>query len=146
MEPASIIRKSPAELERIVDTAKAEGIDLTADDVRQLMHGREVWRNDRYVVMVDRHPEGWVTVLSIRRDDRKPIRDWRHFQQIKNDIAGPTVEAVELYPAADRLVDTANQYWLWCLPPGELAPFGFTTALTAGASSAAAFGARQRDH
>lgn len=85
---------------------------------------QEMWKNDLYTVVVTRNDKG-VHHLSIRRNDRKPAHDWRHFQQIKNDIAGESIEAIELYPAERRLVDTANQYHLWCLPPGQTFPFGF---------------------
>jgi uncharacterized cupredoxin-like copper-binding protein len=85
---------------------------------------QEMWKNDLYTVTVRRNDKG-VHHLSIRRNDRKPAHDWRHFQQIKNDIAGESIEAIELYPAESRLVDTANQYHLWCLPPGQTFPFGF---------------------
>lgn len=54
------------------------------------------------------------TYLSIKRLDREPINDWRAMQKIKNSIVGPEWEAVEIYPAESRLVDTANQYHLWC--------------------------------
>lgn len=146
MQPATPIQKTPAELERMVAQLRAEGHDDATIGLIQELNSREMWRNDRYVVMVDRDPGGgWVTTLSIRRDDRKPIRDWRHFQQIKNDIAGLDVEALELFPADDRLVDTANQYWLWCLPPGQRAPFGFKDRRVGGSSAAAPFGSVQRD-
>lgn len=59
--------------------------------------------------------------LSIRRQDRKPVHDWRHLWMIKTELAGADAEAVELY----RLVDSANQYHLFCLPRGERFPFGF---------------------
>jgi hypothetical protein len=102
-----------------------------------LAESSEVWRNDKYVVVVRRFAakegERWfgaeaagaIASLSIRRDDRKAIRDWRDLQRIKNDVAGEDVEAVELFPAEGRLVDNANQYWMWCLPPGQRFPFGF---------------------
>lgn len=51
--------------------------------------------------------------VSIKRVDKAPVHDWRHFQEIKNMLVGPSFEAVELYPAEDRVVDTANQYHLW---------------------------------
>jgi hypothetical protein len=86
----------------------------------------EIWRNDRYVAIVRRREDGDVASLSIRREDRKAIHDWRHLQLVKNDIAGPEAEAFELYPAESRLVDTSNQYWLWCMPPGEQIPIGFS--------------------
>lgn len=86
----------------------------------------ETWRNDLYVVSVYRLSNG-ITHLSIRRDDRKPTRDWRHFQQIKNQLCGDEREAVEIYPAESRVLDAANQYHLWVLPPGEVVPLGFAT-------------------
>jgi hypothetical protein len=47
-------------------------------------------------------------------------------QAIKNGIVGEECEAVELYPAESRLVDTANQYHLWALPSDLMRfPFGF---------------------
>jgi hypothetical protein len=101
----------------------------------------EVWGNDRYLVHVERREDGSVHNLSLRRGDRKPIRDWRDLQRIKNEIAGYECEAVELFPADSRLVDSANQYWLWCLPPGQEFPFGFTTRFTGNAEVA---GSRQR--
>jgi hypothetical protein len=38
---------------------------------------------------------------------------WRDLQRIKNELIGPECEGFELYPAESRLVDTANQYWIW---------------------------------
>lgn len=73
------------------------------------------WKNDTYTVWEFRLA-AW-THLSIKRNDRHPIHDWRHLQQIKNDVCGPQREAVELYPASDRVNDGANQYHLWVLPP-----------------------------
>lgn len=67
--------------------------------------------------------------LSIKRVDREPIHDWRVLQDIKNAMLGEQCEAVELYPAESRLVDTANQYHLFGFdqPWPDLGfPFGFT--------------------
>lgn len=124
----------------------------TADDITRLLAPEEQWANDQYVVFVTRaapnddDPGGWVTRLSIRRQDRAPARDWRHLQQIKNEICGVDVEAVELYPAEDRLVDTANQYWLWCMRPGTRCPVGWHDGrMVAGAAEAENVGAVQRE-
>jgi hypothetical protein len=82
------------------------------------------WENDRYAVfvtfwkMTDGTPCSDVQELSIKRHDKQWPNDWRDAMRIKNEIAGPEVEAVELYPAQDRIVDTANQRYLWCFPPG----------------------------
>jgi hypothetical protein len=86
---------------------------------------KEIWKNDKYVVIVQRADSGAVMSLSIRRDNRKPAGDWRDLQRIKNEIAGPEVEAINLHPAESRLVDTANQTWLWCMPPDVILPLGF---------------------
>lgn len=113
---------------------------------RLLAEPTEMWKNHKYTVHVDRRDDGSVAVLSIRRNDRRAAHDWRDFQRIKNEIAGTDVEAVELYPAEQRLMDTANQYWLWCLSPGERFPFGYNLRepMTATAEQAARVGAKQR--
>lgn len=77
----------------------------------------------------------WLTHLSVKRRDRKPIRDWRHLQRIKNEILGEDIEAVELFPAEQRLVDTSNQYHLWALPDGKCFPWGYFDRVVAGESS-----------
>lgn len=89
---------------------------------------KEVWLNNFYQVNVKELPEGWQW-LSIKRKDKQPIHDWRHLQRIKNEICGPEFEAVELYPAESRLVDTANQFHLFVLPRGEKFPFGYKDRL-----------------
>ena len=53
------------------------------------------------------------TYLSIKRNDREPLGDWRAKQRIKNAVLGDQWEAVEMYPQEDRLVDTSNQYHLF---------------------------------
>lgn len=92
---------------------------------------RASWINSRYQVDVSElkpNVAGMpnMTVLAIKRRDKNWIHDWREIQRIKNEILGPEWEGVELYPAESRLADSANQYWLWCLPPGAPFPFGFT--------------------
>ena len=81
----------------------------------------QVFSNDRYTVL--RRDYGQFIHLSIRRNDRDVCHDWRDFQRIKNELAGPEWEAVELYPAESRLVDTSNQYHLWCV--NERLDFGW---------------------
>lgn len=72
--------------------------------------------NNRYQVIVREHadgPLGAYVHLTIRNRDGSPRHDWRDFQRIKNELVGAEMEAVELYPAESRLVDTANHYHLW---------------------------------
>jgi hypothetical protein len=89
--------------------------------------GSEVWRNPRYDVRVVRHASGWILDggpwirIGISSADGEPRHDWRVFQHIKNQIAGPEWWALELYPAESQLIDPSNYYLLWAAPS---LPFG----------------------
>jgi hypothetical protein len=64
--------------------------------------------------------------LDVHRIDRGPCKNWEHFQQIKNELVGPEHEAVELFPAESRLVNTSHEYHMWVhADPGYRFPFGF---------------------
>ena len=110
----------------------------------------KMYQNSLYTVMVrtlDANNDDGVIHLSIRHNDRKPIRDWRHFQRIKNELVSAEREALELYPAESRLVDEANQYHLWVLPTGEIFPLGFNEGrLVGGSDEASEIGAKQREY
>lgn len=99
--------------ERCEELARRNGIPL------ETLLGIETWLNDRYQCSVRRcrpNPDRPDMIhLSIRRHDRAACHDWRDFQRIKNDVIGAEHEAVELYPADSRLVDSANQYHSWVL-------------------------------
>lgn len=82
----------------------------------------DLYQNSIYTVFRRQVTEDFVH-LSIRRNDRLAAHDWRDFQRIKSQLAGREWEAVELYPAESRLVDTSNQYHLWCVR--EKMDFGF---------------------
>ena len=82
----------------------------------------DVWQNDIYTC--HKRILGDFYHMRIFRHDLKPVHEWRHLQQIKNDIAGNEFEAVELYPAMSRIVDTSNSYHLWILRSGKQFPFG----------------------
>lgn len=82
------------------------------------------YENDNYHVDVRLHPP--FIHLDIMRHDGGDCKNWRELQQIKNEIVGPEHEAVELFPAESRLVDTANQYHLWVHVSSDFRfPFGF---------------------
>jgi len=66
-----------------------------------------------------------ITYLSIKRLDLEPIHDWRDLQEIKNQICGKDREGLELYPAEDRVVDTANQYHMFVFGKEHGIPLGF---------------------
>ena len=82
----------------------------------------EIWHNDIYQVNLRRKPDrvfgthqGMIQ-LGISALDGTARHDWREFQWIKNQLAGPECEAFELYPAESRLLDPSNYYTLWCFP------------------------------
>jgi len=107
--------------------AKRIYTDLLADDI---------YKNDVYQVNIRWNSElhVWgkdvkIVHLSIKRIDKAPIHDWRDLQEIKNELVGPEREAIELYPAEKRRVDTANQYHLWVMPEGQYVPCGWSSRL-----------------
>jgi len=134
--------------------AKAVLRDLSKD---------ELWANDLYVAHVRRRTgPGWfdkskevfnafgadigeVAWISVKRHDKQPIFDWRHMQLLKNDIVGPEAEAMQLFPAESRLVDTANQYHLFAVLEGVTLPFGFAHRAVSDSKLAEAVHAKQRD-
>lgn len=96
---------------------------------------------------------GRIVYLSVKTKDKQPRHDWRELQRIKNELVGEEVEAVELYPAESRVVDTSNQYHLFCFPELQFErrrfPFGYRDRLVAEGSSSlinmTGNGSRQRD-
>lgn len=111
---------------------RAIASNMTIEEARagiQPVH--EFWVNNRYQVLVrnirDRENMfGPMKHLSIRRRDNTAVHDWRDLQRIKNEIVGAECEAIEIYPAESRLVDTSNQYHLWVFTDPEYRlPLGY---------------------
>jgi hypothetical protein len=81
----------------------------------------EVFKSEFYQVAIDKHAEhgfgddAVVWHLSIKRLDKEPIMDWRDLQAIKSQLCGAEAEALQLFPAESRVVDTANQYHLFAM-------------------------------
>ena len=123
------------EEEIIQDTLARFPGQVTREHLQKLIaenKASEVWLNDTYQVNVydlsDQYEGFPVKWLSIKRLDKEPCRDWRDFQEIKNQLVGPECEGIELYPAESRLADTSNQYHLWCIAdPRYRFPFGWFT-------------------
>jgi hypothetical protein len=100
----------------------------------------DIYSNDIYQVVVEKN--GPLIHICIRRHDEQPCKDWRDHQQIKNEIIGPEYEAVELFPAESRLIDTTNEYHLWVHPsPSFRFPFGFNSNRCVAGNSVAIGGA-----
>src|ERR1700689_1093730 len=112
-------------LQRCVMGHRATGAAL--DAVRDFLAkdgAPEIWGNSRYTVCVRRTPMvheqtqekvGDCVHLSIHDHERSATHDWRDLQRIKNEICGPEEEAIELYPAESRLVDSSNEWHLFCV-------------------------------
>jgi hypothetical protein len=87
--------------------------------------------NNLYQVEVSKMTVNWfgrdreMAQLCIRRRDGGMIWDWRHLQQIKNELVGPEKEGLQLFPAEDRKVDTSNKWHIWVLMDGTRMPFGW---------------------
>jgi hypothetical protein len=92
---------------------------------QRLNAGDRAFYNGKYQAILKY--DGDITILTIRREDRRPVTDWRDVQWIKNQLLGPEIEAVQLFPAESRLVDMSNQFYLYAVtsPPGYRFPFGF---------------------
>jgi hypothetical protein len=147
-KPTYLIKKTRSEIQAIAKSLGSpykEVKDALALEDKE----SEVFCNDRYLVMRYRrepknpdHPT--VIWLSIRTHDRSPVTDWRDKQQIKNELVGPECEGIELYPAESRLVDTSNQFHLWCMESTEYQfPFGFNKRAV---SNSEVGGSKQRKH
>jgi hypothetical protein len=126
------------ELTPALDEAAAEA--QMRYEINRLRDEETVYRNDKYQVSVRPVPgeaSGFPDLvhLSIKRIDRSTMHDWRELQEIKNALVGPEHEAVELYPAESRKVDTANQYHLWVLAEkGVQFPFGYARRIVQNAT------------
>lgn len=128
-----------------------ERFKVDRDEAERMAHVKrtsQYFLNDLYQVdarPVFGTPLGPIMHLSIKRRDREVIRDWRHLQQIKNEIVGPEHEAIEVYPAESRLVDMAHQFHLWVfLDPSYRVPIGWTKRMVATPDEAESVGAKQR--
>jgi hypothetical protein len=108
-------------------------VDKLKEWIKQGIISDEIYVNSRYQVSVHRsfptRGEGPELIhLSIKTIEKTADHDWRDFQRIKNELIGPEQEAFELYPAESRLVDTSNQFHIWCFKDMGM-PVGFTERL-----------------
>ena len=118
--PEDLHPRAIAEMARHYDLSEQQ----TLDWVKNAYADTLCFINDTYFVELT--PTGLGALLiTIRRKDGGVIKDWRHFQQIKNELAGEEREAVELYPAESRKVDTSNKWHLFVLPEGVKFDFGW---------------------
>ena len=150
MTPFEETRLKPKTKKEMQEIAKKLGVPYkeVKDNFRR-DEECDTFQNDTYMVMrfrnKSKNPELPDLIwLSIRKLDRSPVTDWREMQVIKNELIGPECEAVELYPAESRLVDTSNQFHMWGIDdPTYRFPFGFSSRAV---TNTVAGGAEQRPH
>ena len=107
-----------AKHEQVMEQARVTFPELAVEEFRA---PDEVWGSSQYTVTVhylDDNRDGFVEV-GIHNYHRTTHVPWRHIQQIKNEVFGPDREAVQLFPAEDRLLDSANEYWIYVYPTSE---------------------------
>jgi hypothetical protein len=118
--PEDLHLRATAELARHYGISEPEALDWVKDAYADTL----CFINETYFVELT--PTGLGALLiTIRRKDGGIIKDWRDFQEIKNQLAGEEREAVELYPAESRKVDTSNKWHLFVLPEGVKFDFGW---------------------
>lgn len=66
-------------------------------------------------------PWGRTAHLKVRRRDGQDDISWDELQQVKNELLGEEVTAIEIFPAAYDLVNEAPIRHLWAVPT-EMVP------------------------
>ena len=89
------------------------------------------YRNNRYIVMISTDQpttKGPAIMAMIQNHFNTPIKNhWRVIQEIKNEIFGDEVTAIEYYPAQKDVVDMANIYWIWIFNDPDVLPLPILT-------------------
>ena len=85
---------------------------------------REIARNWLYVVLIRPVRTEWGVVYHLAIRTASSLEPpWRDKQRIKNELFGSEAHAVEVMPRASELVDEADMYHMWVLPPSVRLPF-----------------------
>lgn len=130
LEEAEGVPLSPEREAAWLEELRAKDPTVTGEKMMAELAKGKLWMNDLYTVAVydngDDGAGGRFLHLSIKRNDRGVVHDWRDLQRIKSELCGPEAEGVELYPAESRVVDMANQYHLWVFTKNKIG-FGFST-------------------
>jgi hypothetical protein len=84
------------------------------EEYTMLRNANEHWRSvgGTYLVSVN-HVAGFVHVRIAHRNLQPINEGWYFFQEIKNQVLGENVVAVQVYPREKDLVDGSNTYHLW---------------------------------
>lgn len=114
MEQRFALLEQPSEFYRQFFHGRLPSLDekmMYVEQMVQRMAYMHIYENNLYHVEI---MAGQPFIhLDIARRDGGTCKNWRHFQQIKNELIGPEHEAMEIFPAESRLVDAGNEYHLW---------------------------------
>lgn len=83
----------------------------TLDKLPHLKNIKKCWQTEVYDILYEK-VENYEHLL-IQRIDSQPIHNYMDIQEIKNDLLGEDVVAVEVYPKKEDLKNGANVYHLW---------------------------------
>lgn len=56
---------------------------------------------------------GKYTHIRIIRLDKEPIMNFMDMQEIKNDLLGAEVEAIQVFPKESNMINGSNTYHMW---------------------------------
>jgi hypothetical protein len=92
------------------------------DQPIELSEGESWWRNSFYTVFrKELQPEEGIegaVQLSIKRNDGKAIREWKHLQRVKNEVVGEEREAAEIFPPQSMVTSMDHEHHLFVTPVG----------------------------
>ncbi len=100
----------------------------SADPAGWLRDVERVARNGWCAVLIRACRTAWGIVdhAAIRNATQTDFT-WAERQRIKDEVFGPDRVALEVFPSRDRLIDAANMYHLWVMPPDWHLPFGLSS-------------------
>jgi len=78
------------------------------------------YENEHYTAYAEFSEDRTAGLIMIVNDDQSARRDWREFQRIKNEIAGPGWVGYEVYPPEHEVVDPSNAFFIWCFKESKL--------------------------
>lgn len=89
-----------------------QGVPHTTGWAREV---RTALRNNVFSVLRRRLASGVIHLAVSSLSQIRPT--WHEMQRIKDEIAGADVTAVEVYPPHDQIVDGADMFHIWVVPP-----------------------------
>jgi hypothetical protein len=116
-------RNTPRKRESLwTDFEQVYPMSQTTHEAVPLEEGETYWKNSFYTVFrKDLEPSvgsDSAVRLSIKHNQGKAIREWKHLQRIKNELVGADREAVEIFPPESMVTSLDNEHHLFVTPVG----------------------------